>query len=413
MLYIVEAVRQEQFRVLQCHDTILLFSITATILIMTTDALLGEHHLTLHRFPLEQKNRSLQAWDSADEYLLDYTFEHHCPPQHALVLNDAFGAITAALIAQYPTIRVTCVSDSFVSHQACQYNLAVNTLNTEHVTSQNSLTSLPQDVDLILMKVPKNAGFMQYQLAQISQLAADIPVIIAGKVKEIHSSTLKSVTHFLSEPKTSLAVKKSRLIFATSTGKPVKDKFPTSWALEKTNFTIYNHANVFSRDSLDIGARFFANYLPQGKKPLKVIDLGCGNGVIGLLTLAKMPNAKLTFVDESAMAVASAEHNVLHNLPEQISNCTFIQNDCLTDFTLGSADLVLCNPPFHQAQAITDHIAWQMFVQAKQTLKQGGELRIIGNRHLEYQEKLNRLFGNCKIIGNNKKFTVLSATKRG
>jgi 16S rRNA G1207 methylase RsmC len=380
---------------------------------MIIDAILGKHHLTLHRFPLEQKNRSLQAWDSADEYLLDYTFEHHPAPRHILVLNDAFGAITTSLLAQYPTIKVTNASDSIISYHACLHNLAENTLNAEQVISQNSLTPFPQDTDLILMKVPKNAGFMQHQLSLISQLTADIPVIIAGKVKDIHSSTLKSVSHFLSEPKTSLAVKKSRLIFSASTGKPVKDKFPTSWPLEKTDFTLHNHANVFSRDSLDIGARFFANYLPQGKKPLQVIDLGCGNGVIGLLTLAKMPNAKLTFVDESAMAVASAENNIVNNLPEQIDNCTFIQNDCLTNFTPSSVDLVLCNPPFHQAQAITDHIAWQMFVQAKQTLKQGGELRIIGNRHLAYQEKLNRLFGNCKIMGNNKKFTVLSATKRG
>ena len=96
-----------------------------------------------------------------------------------------------------------------------------------------------------------------------------------------------------------------------------------------------------------------------------------------------------------------------------MQDCEFVQDDCLTDFAPNSVDLVLCNPPFHQAQAITDHIAWQMFVQAKQTLRSGGELRIIGNRHLDYQEKLLRLFGNCKVIGNNKKFTVLSTTKRG
>ena len=52
-----------------------------------------------------------------------------------------------------------------------------------------------------------------------------------------------------------------------------------------------------------------------------------------------------------------------------------------------------------------------MFKQAKDTLKEGGELRIIGNRHLDYHDKLNRMFGNCKLLGSNKKFVVLSATK--
>ncbi|WP_105167562.1 methyltransferase [Pseudoalteromonas sp. T1lg23B] len=380
---------------------------------MTTDALLGGQPLTLHRFPLEQKNRSLQAWDAADEYLIDYVLEHHNQAQRILVLNDSFGALTCALKAIDSQRQIVNASDSFIAHQACQYNLLENHIESDEIRYLDSLNALPCDIDLVLLKIPKNAGFLAHQLSLLSHLPANIKVIAAGKAKEIHTSTLKSFSHFLSEPTTSLAVKKSRLIFSETTAKPVMSKFPVSWPLEKTEFILSNHANVFSRDSLDIGARFFMNYLPQGKKPLKVIDLGCGNGVIGLVTLHNMPNAQLTFIDESAMAVASAKDNVAKNVPDALSRCQFIQNDCLSDFTSGSADLVLCNPPFHQAQAITDHIAWQMFVQAKHVLKKGGELRIIGNRHLDYQDKLNRLFGNCKIIGNNKKFTVLSTIKRG
>ena len=37
---------------------------------------------------------------------------------------------------------------------------------------------------------------------------------------------------------------------------------------------------------------------------------------------------------------------------------------------------------------VADHIAWQMFKQAKDTLKEGGELRIIGNRHLASRPSL-------------------------
>ncbi|CAH9051785.1 Ribosomal RNA large subunit methyltransferase G [Pseudoalteromonas holothuriae] len=381
---------------------------------MTTDALLGGHDLTLHRFPLEQKNRSLQAWDAADEYLINYVLEHHNQAKRILVLNDNFGALTCALKVMSVSERhITNVNDSYVSHQACEYNLANNQINDSAVTYLDSLSEYPHNIDLILIKIPKNAGFLAHQLALLSNLTSETKVIASGKVKEIHSSTLKSFNHFLSEPTTSLAVKKARLIFSKTTAKPVASKFPVSWPLEKTEFTLTNHANVFSRDSLDIGARFFMNYLPQGKKPFKVIDLGCGNGVIGLISLDKMPNAQVTFVDESAMAVASAKENITLNLPDALERCHFVQNDCLSDFTADSADLVLCNPPFHQAQAITDHIAWQMFVQAKQVLKKGGELRIIGNRHLDYQDKLNRLFGNCKVIGNNKKFTVLSSMLRG
>ena len=52
-----------------------------------------------------------------------------------------------------------------------------------------------------------------------------------------------------------------------------------------------------------------------------------------------------------------------------------------------------------------------MFIDARRVLKIGGELRIIGNRHLDYHGKLERIFGNCKLIGSNSRFVVLSATK--
>ncbi len=54
-----------------------------------------------------------------------------------------------------------------------------------------------------------------------------------------------------------------------------------------------------------------------------------------------------------------------------------IANNCLDGFKSSSTCMVMCNPPFHQQQAITDHIAWQMFCDAKQILNQDGKLLVI------------------------------------
>ncbi|ADT67789.1 MAG: 23S rRNA (guanine1835-N2)-methyltransferase [Pseudoalteromonas tetraodonis] len=377
---------------------------------MTTQATLGDNTFTLERFPLDQKNRSLQAWDSADEYLIDYVNEHYPDCRSLLILNDSFGALSCYFSKQQLT--VCSVNDSYISHQAAAYNLAQNKIATTAFSQLDSLSALPEQVDLVLVKVPRTLAFLQYQLSELSEvLAPGTPVIGAAKTKDVHNSTIKAFEDFIGETKTSLAVKKSRLIISQAAGGYKGADFPVSWPLEGTDFTISNHANVFSRDSLDIGARFFFNYLPQTNKAKNIIDLGCGNGVVGLMTLARCPNAHISFVDESYMAVESARLNIELNMEDKFEQCTFIENDCLTDFERESADIVLCNPPFHQAQAVTDHIAWQMFKQAKDTLKEGGELRIIGNRHLDYHDKLNRMFGNCTLLGSNKKFVVLSATK--
>ncbi|WP_440495178.1 methyltransferase, partial [Serratia sarumanii] len=54
-----------------------------------------------------------------------------------------------------------------------------------------------------------------------------------------------------------------------------------------------------------------------------------------------------------------------------------------------------------------------MFCDAKRCLQVGGELRIVGNRHLDYHQKLKRLFGNCTLVASNKKFVILRAVKSG
>lgn len=77
-----------------------------------------------------------------------------------------------------------------------------------------------------------------------------------------------------------------------------------------------------------------------------------------------------------------------------------------------SVDLVLNNPPFHSHQATTDTTAWRMFTGARRALRPGGELWVIGNRHLGYHLKLRRLFGNSQLVASGPKFVVLKAVKR-
>ena len=370
-----------------------------------------DKNLFLDRYPAGQVNRALVAWDSADEYLINYVIEQNlADSQHSLLIyNDSFGAITA----NFTQSNVTTVSDSWISKQGLQYNLEQNGLSLENITQLTSLDSLPENITVILYKIPKSKSLMIDQLLTIkAKYNQEIIFIAADKAKDIHSSTLKLFEKYLGTTKTSLAVKKSRLVFSQLDNKQtLPSPFPTIWPLENTQFSISNHSGVYAREKLDIGARHFMENLPDVKSGMRVIDLGCGNGVIGLTVLAQQPEAFVTFVDESYMAVDSAKANISKNLPDQIERCEFSINDCLADVEPNSVDLVLCNPPFHQQNATTDHIAWQMFRDSHRVLKKGGELRIIGNRQLGYHIKLKRLFGNEKLIASNDKFVTLSAIK--
>jgi len=370
-----------------------------------------DKNLFLDRYPVGQVNRALVAWDSADEYLISYVNEHNLAdkPHSVLIFNDNFGA----LAANFTQSSVTTVSDSWVSKKGLEYNIEQNGLSLENISQLNSLDNLPDDVTVVLYKIPKSKSLMIDQLLSIkAKYNQKLIFIAADKAKDIHSSTLKLFEKYLGTTKTSLAVKKARLVFSQLDNKQeFPSPFPTIWPLDNTTFSISNHSGVYAREKLDIGARHFMKNLPDVKAGTLVIDLGCGNGIIGLTVLAQQPEALVTFVDESYMAIDSAKTNISKNLPEQVEQCQFMVNDCLADVEPNSVDLILCNPPFHQQNATTDHIAWQMFRDSHRVLKKGGELRIIGNRQLGYHIKLKRLFGNEKLITSNEKFVTLSAIK--
>ncbi|MGY5955323.1 23S rRNA (guanine(1835)-N(2))-methyltransferase RlmG [Kosakonia sp. BK9b] len=366
---------------------------------------LNGQSFTLDRFPVGVEEASLQAWDAADEYLLQQVNEVAGP---VLIFNDSFGALACALAQHHPV----SVNDSWIAGLATQHNLRINALDEDAVTLQDSLAPLPANPALVLIKVPKQLALLEQQLSALRDVVTPQTRIIAGaKTRDVHNSTLALFEKILGPTTTSLAWKKARLIHCTFTA-PARVEVAqlASWKLDGTDWTIHNHANVFSRSALDIGARFFLQHLPQALTG-EMVDLGCGNGVIGLQLLAQNPDGRVLFVDESAMAVASARLNVATNLPQANARCEFMINNALSGVEPDRFDAVLCNPPFHQQSAITDHIAWQMFNDARRCLKYGGELRIVGNRHLDYFRKLKKVFGNCETVATNNKFVILKAVK--
>ncbi len=387
--------------------------ITAAQLIKFMEILLEapQGRFEIRRAPF-RKNELLRAWDAADEYLLNHLAaqENLGSDSSLTILNDSFGALSVALNAYRPA----ALSDSYLSQQATRTNLDLNSIPEDSVRLLDSLTLPDTGIDYLLIKVPKTLGLLEYQLHRLRPLLnPNAKIIAAGMVKNLPPSVWKLLERLIGPTKTSLAVKKARLIFAALDPaiELPKNSYPVCYPLENTRFRVCNHANVFSRDSLDIGTRFLLQHLPDDSAYRDFIDLGCGNGIVGLILADRNAEANLCFVDESFMAIASAQENFQSAFGSQ-RQARFVVNDGLGGFPGGNADCVVCNPPFHQQHTVGDHIAWQMFQQAHQVLRKGGELRVIGNRHLNYHLSLKKLFGHCELVAGNAKFVIFSCIKR-
>lgn len=383
---------------------------------------------TLERFPKAKtpagKQQPLRAWDAADELLLQWLDEQRdrlpAAPK-TLILNDSFGALTVALQSW------SCWSqtDSLLAHQGCVHNLQQQVHigpEAQMAAAQRLLSSLEwpeQTLDLVVIKVPKTLALLEDQLFNLRQVISPRTVVVAaGMTKNIHNSTLELFGRILGTTTTSLAKKKARLIFSEPQPELWRGQsaYPSQYAAPEFPFAIHNCANVFSRGGLDIGTRFLLEHFPQLPAAGTIIDLGCGNGLLGIQAQHLYPQAQVHFVDESYMAVESARINAAAAqacgfIPPGPDTRHFQVNNSLTGMANNLADLIVNNPPFHQQTVIGDHIAWQMFTDAKRVLRSGGELWVVGNRHLDYHLKLKRLFGHCETVAGNRKFVILRSVK--
>lgn len=364
--------------------------------------------LELDRQP-PRRDDPLQAFDAADEYLLQQVAEDGLAPSaRVLVLNDGFGALAASLAAH---ARVTSSGDSHLAALALAANLARNGLAAEAVTFVPASEAISGPFDLVLVRVPKTLALLEEQLIRLhGQLAPGARVIAAGMLKHLPRAAGDLLERHIGPVQASLAVKKARLLFATPEARPaVASPYPSRYRLDAPPLTLVNHANVFCREGLDIGTRAFLPHLPQGLGQARVADLGCGNGVLALACALANPEAQFTLVDESYMAVQSARENwsaAFGERPVAIRGA-----DGLADQPPRSLELILCNPPFHQQQVVGDFLAWRMFQQARAALTEQGELWLVGNRHLGYHVKLKRLFGRVEQIAATPKFVVLRAVQ--
>ena len=351
----------------------------------------------LKRYP-HRKNDPLQAWDSADEIILAHLASLDLNGKRALVINDQFGALSCALM----NFDLTAYTDSYVSAEGIRLN------SGGKINPISRFNELSGAYDFALIKLPKNMSFFEDILCRLSSHLHPHSKIICGTmVKHLPKTSFELLQKYIGETSTSLAKKKARLIFADFQKECVESPYPIKVYIEPLKCNFINHSNLFSREKLDIGTRFFLENIPAGNFD-SILDLGCGNGIIGIKAKQLNPHAQIIFSDDSQMAIQSAIENYRKHFSDEAQYCW---TNCFENQKKETLDLVLCNPPFHQQSTIGDFIAQQMFSDAHQALKKGAMIRVIGNSHLGYPLTLKKIFGNSQVVATNQKFMIIDARK--
>ncbi len=144
----------------------------------------GEFELA--RYPAST-NKTLRAWDAADEFLLRHLAGISEAPDvkgEILIVNDNAGTLTTALAGRHPKM----LSDSYLAHVATRNNLALNAIDASAVQQLASFDPLPSSIDVVVMKLPKSLALLEDQLHRIDPHVHEKTMFVAGAMaKHIHT----------------------------------------------------------------------------------------------------------------------------------------------------------------------------------------------------------------------------------
>lgn len=365
----------------------------------------------LRRFP-DVEAENLQAHDATDHLLLEAAARYvPSPKTRVAVIGDRYGALTLGALAALGVEHIRVTQDLYVSRLALQRNADASGLSGRFEQFELG-AGLLDGAELVIMQLPKALAELEEIADAVARFAAPGAVVLAGgRVKHMSVGMNAVLEGSFESVQPQLAQRKSRVLLASGPKRPAAPApFPVSEQNTELGITVCAHGAAFSGTKLDIGTRFLLGFLDRIPDARHAVDLGCGTGILATMYARNRPNARVTATDQSAAAVASTRATAAANgLGDRV---IVVQDDAMSAFEPGSADLILLNPPFHLGASVHAGAATKMFEAAARVLASGGELWTVYNSHLQYRPALERLIGPTTEIGRNPKFTVTRSIKR-
>ena len=169
---------------------------------------------------------------------------------------------------------------------------------------------------------------------------------------------------------------------------------------------LWTEPGLFSQKGVDAGTLAMLScvtFQPDDK----VLDLGCGYGVVGIVAAKTARPQNVFLVDIDPLAVSAAVKNVESN---GAAGAVVALSDGFRDFHESGFTKILSNPPFHADFAVPKHFIEKGF----NRLVVGGAMFMVTKRELWYRKKLEAIFGGVRVrqIGDYFVFEAIKKTSQ-
>lgn len=151
------------------------------------------------------------------------------------------------------------------------------------------------------------------------------------------------------------------------------DKLPsnvvkTSCTVLGNKFTFLTDNGVFSKNGLDFGSRLLLETIPLEEVGGKILDMGCGYGVFGIV-ISKLTSSHVDMVDVNLRALHLATRNAKEN---GVSNVSIFESNVYQNVSSKYSSIVT-NPPIRAGKKVV----YDIVMNAKNYLEDDGKLFLV------------------------------------
>ena len=265
--------------------------------------------------------------------------------------------------------------------------------------------------DTVLLIVPKGREYARAQLMTAMQSIKQGGDLYIGGPNDGGAKSVINDAKLLFDACQVLDFRKSHRV-AVSTKQKSYD-YPADWGAKPYEpqqrkfetplgeIEVITMPGIFSWDELDDGTSLLLEHIKlQGVTSM--LDMGCGNGVIGALAAKQIEN--VTMVDDNLLAVYCSRYTVEHN---KLSNVQVLASDVYSNLDKQKFDLIVSNPPFHKKFDVSTHSTNRMITEAKDHLNRDGRLMLVVNTFLKYEETMSAHFRYARVVTETGKYKIL------
>ena len=171
-------------------------------------------------------------------------------------------------------------------------------------------------------------------------------------------------------------------------------------------FRFSTNSGVFSKDKVDYGTKLLLNNIVIHKKSGKLLDLGCGYGVLGVILGENYKNLDIDMVDVNERAVTLANYNLQLNGVNGV-NC-YVSN--IYEGVSSKYDYIVTNPPIRAGK----DVLLQFLVGSYDYLVSDGQLWFVMRKDHGVKTMILRLqeLFDVKIVCRDKGFYIVKCVKK-